>query len=131
MENENNKTVVSCNCDTMTKNETSERTVEPVADIYETADSFVVKLDMPGSSKEGISLNVEPGRMEIRGTVALQPRENKIFVFDEIGHKNYYREFNLGKGVDIDAAAANYEDGVLTVTLPKSEAVKPRTININ
>jgi HSP20 family molecular chaperone IbpA len=131
MENENNKTVVSCNCDTMTKNETSERTVEPVADIYETADSFVVKLDMPGSSKEGISLNMEPNRMEIRGSVPLQTQESNKIVFAEIGRKIYYREFNLGKGVDIDAAAANYEDGVLTVTLPKSEAVKPRTININ
>ncbi len=131
MENENNKTLVSCNCDMETKYEPSERTVEPVADIYETADSFVVKLDMPGSSKEGISLNVEPNRMEIRGPVPLQTQENNKIVFAEIGHNNYYREFNLGKGVDVDAAAANYEDGVLTVTLPKSEADKPRTININ
>jgi HSP20 family protein len=131
MENENNKTLVSCNCSEAIQNETSQRTVEPVADIYETADAFVVKLDMPGSSKDGISLSVESNRMEVRGTVALQAQENKNIVFDEIGHKNYYREFNLGNGVDRDSVAAHYEDGVLTVTLPKSENVKPRTISIN
>jgi HSP20 family protein len=108
-----------------------ERTVEPVADIYETADAFVVKLDMPGSSKEEIKLSIEPNRLVVRGTVGVQHGEGANVFFSEIGRKNYIREFNLSNGVNHDAIDAQYENGVLTITLPKTEHVKAREITIN
>jgi HSP20 family protein len=108
-----------------------ERTVEPVADIYETADAFVVKLDMPGSSKEEIKLSIEPNRLTVRGTVGVQHGEGVNVFFSEIGRKNYIREFNLGNGVNHDAIDAQFENGVLTITLPKTEHVKAREITIN
>jgi HSP20 family protein len=130
MKNETNNTVTPCSCDSAEKYEAAERTVVPAADVFETDDSFIVKLDMPGSSKEGISLNVDSKRMEIRGTVARQTEENKKGVFGEIEHKDYYREFNLGNGIKTDTVSANYEDGVLTVTLPKAEEAKPKQIEV-
>ncbi len=121
--------MMQCCSDAATKHQ-QERTVEPVADIYETADAFVVKLDMPGSSKEEIKLSIEPNRLTVRGTVGAQYGEDAKVFFSEIGRKNYVREFNLGNGVNHDAIDAQYENGVLTITLPKTEHVKAREIQI-
>ena len=84
-----NNTMMQCCSGAATKQQ-QERTVEPVADIYETADAFVVKLDMPGSSKEEIKLSIEPNRLVVRGTVGAQHGEGENVFFSEIGRKKLY-----------------------------------------
>ncbi|HVN49259.1 MAG TPA: Hsp20/alpha crystallin family protein [Bacteroidota bacterium] len=128
---ENNKyALMPLSSSAITKHQ-QERTVEPVADIYETNDAFVVKLDMPGSSKEGIKLSIEPDRLSIRGAVGLLFNEKANVTFSEIGWKSYYREFNLGNGVNHEGIEAQFENGVLTITLPKAESMKAREITIH
>ena len=128
MEN-NNNALMPRSSSAITKHQ-QERTVEPVADIYETNDAFVVKLDMPGSFKEGIKLSIEPDRLSVRGAVNLLFNDKGNVTFSEIGWKSYYREFNLGNGVNHENIEAQFEDGVLTITLPKAENVKAREITI-
>lgn len=129
MEN-NNQALMPRSSSAITKHQ-QERTVEPVADIFETNDAFVVKLDMPGSSKEGIKLSIEPDRLSVRGAVGLLLNDQANVTFSEIGWKSYYREFNLGNGVNHEGIEAQFENGVLTITLPKAENVKAREITIN
>jgi len=104
--------------------------VTPVADIYETADNFTIKLDMPGVPKESVHVTAEPERLAVKGeTVVLHP-EGGTLLFSEIGRKSYVREFNLGEGVDHKNIQAEMEDGILMITVPKTDAMKAREIII-
>jgi HSP20 family protein len=107
-----------------------ERPVTPVADIYETADAFVIKLDMPGAVKDSISVLVEPGILAVKGKVEPPHREDGKLVFSEIGSRRYVRSFNLGDGVDGGNIEAKFENGVLGITVPKTESLKAREIKI-
>jgi len=130
---ENNKNVALTRAGSsalMKKVEEPEVIVTPVADIFETADAFVVKLDMPGVSKETISLNVDPKLLTVRGKIVPFQKEPVKMLFSEIEKKSYMREFNLGTGIKLDEIDAQYEDGVLIITLPKTDEVKAREIQI-
>ena len=105
--------------------------VRPAADIEEQDDAFVVRLDMPGSAKDVIRINIENDTLEISGTMSPRPDATTKFLRSEIGIKTYARSFNLGPGIDRERIEAAFEDGVLTVMLPKSETVKAKEIHIN
>lgn len=104
--------------------------VTPAADIYETPDAFVLKVDMPGVRKESISVLVEPGEIQIRGLIDQLYKEHSNLVYSEIRKASYYRKFNVGNGIDADKIQANFHDGVLTVLLQKNESIKVREIPI-
>ncbi|HCA80406.1 MAG TPA: hypothetical protein DEP53_11810 [Bacteroidetes bacterium] len=104
--------------------------VNPVADIYETADNFTIKLDMPGVTKESVHVTAEPGRLAAKGEVVGRHLEGGTLLFSEIGRKSYVREFHLGEGVDHNNIQAELEDGVLMITVPKIDALKPREITV-
>lgn len=112
------------------RSETMERFITPVADIYETADAFVVKLDMPGATKDSISVGVEPGNLTAKGVVGEYHGQNSDLLLSEIGRRSYYREFNLTEGIDHKDVEAEFEDGVLTIRLPKSEKMRTKEIPI-
>ncbi len=107
-----------------------ERVVPPVADLYETPDAFVMKLDMPGAMRESIDLSIGGDVLTIRGSIASTDPGSARVLINEINRKRYLREFNLGDGIDRERVEARFEEGVLTVLLPKTEAAKPRTIPI-
>jgi HSP20 family protein len=104
--------------------------VMPLVDIYETADAFVLKVDMPGVLKESISVHAEPGTLQIKGTLAHVQNENITVLYSEIHKASYYRKFNIGNGIDADTIQAQFDDGVLTVALPKNETMRAREIPI-
>ena len=131
MENNNNTALTRRSDNALIKKpELQESVVSPVADIFEISDAFIAKLDMPGAVKETINLQIEPDRLTIRGTVTPRTEPGEAMLYTEIGRKRYFREFNLSKGIDVDAIAAQYENGVLTITLPKTDDVKAKDIPI-
>ena len=103
-------------------------TIAPLVDIYENDDEILLYADMPGVKKEEITINVDNGRLELRGT-------RKIDIsgatgWEEFGSVEYQRAFSVPQSIDIGKVNAELCDGVLKLHLPKSEAVKPRTIEI-
>jgi len=103
----------------------------PVADVYETSDTFVLMLDLPGATRESISLTLDKGEMRVKADVKpLRPGEGTILLNEMYG-EGFFRVFSIGEGIDTSAVDARFEHGVLTVTLNKSEDVKPREIRIN
>jgi HSP20 family protein len=106
-------------------------TVAPAADIYETPDSYVLSLDMPGARKEGISLTLDRGMLEVSAEVEPRREESATLLRREILTAGYHRSFTLGEGIDRESVDARFEDGVLTVKLFKSPEMKPREIRIH
>ena len=103
----------------------------PLADIYETESTFVVRLDMPGAAKASISVSIESDHLRIKGTMDQHYEVQGSVVVEEIGvRNNYVREFQLGKGIDYDGVEAGFDLGVLTVTLPKTKSLLSRQITI-
>lgn len=104
--------------------------VTPAADIFETSEAFVLKIDMPGVQKESVSVQLEPGALQVKGLIDQLYKQTTNLVFSEIRKASFYRRFNIGRGIDTDHIFANFEDGVLTVTLQKHDSIKVREIPI-
>ena len=107
-----------------------ERFVTPSTDIVETPDAYVLMMDLPGATKESISVTTENGTLSVRAKVEEVLRENATMLFRELKAPTYYRVFNLGDGIDRKNIEARYEEGVLTIKLFKKEESKPREIEI-
>jgi len=100
--------------------ERSIETLAPAVDILETPNSYLVKLDIPGASKEKISAKVENSSL----VVTAQTNDSET-------PKEYRREFSLADDIDVNSIDAKYELGVLTVTLNKKQQYLPKEIIIN
>ena len=101
----------------------------PAVDILERADELTVLADVPGAATEGIDIHFEDGTLSIHANVP--PRNRSVeFLAREYGVGDFYREFRVNETVDAGRITAQLSDGVLTLHLPKVEAVKPRKIEV-
>jgi len=106
-----------------------EYVIVPSADIYETENEFVIKADMPGVGRESLEITLEKDTLEISGKVRESENQDSL-KYAEYRLHNYSRSFVVGDGINREGISASLENGVLTLTLPKSERVKPRKIEI-
>ena len=131
MENNNRNAIVKKDTGAVIKYPEIERVVvEPLADLFETADGFVLKLDIPGAKKDKIRITSDLDRLVITAPLDVEPDRDKKILFSEIKPKVFARSFNLGDGIDTKGISASCENGVLTVNLPKNEDSKAREIKI-
>jgi len=104
----------------------------PAVDIYETAEQdVVVKVDLPDMKRENIKVTFENNVLSVEGQRELTPSvERDRFHHLERGHGQFRRSFTLPATVDASRVDANYQDGVLTVKLPRRDEAKPKSITI-
>ena len=105
------------------------RRIVPSVDVYETPNEVVLLADVPGLSKEALQLDVEDDEVTISGTFEGKDGDGEKLIA-EYAYGEYRRTFILADTIDREKITAKIEDGVLTVTLPKKEKVKPRKIKI-
>lgn len=99
-------------------------------DLYDTDDAYVVTAFMPGVSSDKLDIQVQQNILSIHGEVSVeQPKDARILI-QERGNGAFARSIRLPTQVEPDKIAATFKDGVLTITLPKVESVKPRRISI-
>lgn len=101
---------------------------KPPVDIFESADELVIVADIPGSSSEDIAVEFAKGVLSIRAEMAR--KERKRMLVEEWRTGVYERVFEISEQIDADRIAAEYREGVLRVTLPKSTAAKLRKIEV-
>jgi HSP20 family molecular chaperone IbpA len=106
----------------------AENYLRPTVDIFETEENITLVADMPGVEKEDLDINLERGILTVQGIVIPVDRGKKLF--REFSLAGYYRQFQLPDVVDSEKTSAEFKNGVLTLTMPKSEAAKPRRIEI-
>jgi len=102
----------------------------PAADIYETENELVVTLDLPGVDSKMVDVSVENNVLTIRGERRPAEKQSENFHRVERSYGAFARSFTLSMQVDADKIRAAYKNGVLTITLPKAEAAKPKRIQI-
>jgi len=100
-------------------------------DVYTTTDEFVVEASMPGVSPEQAEITVEGNTLTISGeTRSSRQGEEGSAMLREISRGSFTRSLTLPAGLEPDKATATFEDGVLTLRIPRAEQVKPRQIKI-
>jgi HSP20 family protein len=103
----------------------------PIVDIEEDNDSIMVKAEIPGMQKEDIKVSVQSNILTITGERKHESEtKNKTFHRVERSYGKFSRMITLPTDVDSDKVKANYKDGILSITLPKPEAVKPKHIDV-
>jgi HSP20 family protein len=107
------------------------RTWAPPVDIYETDDALVLKAELPGISKDDVSVEIHQNTLSLRGQ-----RKHEAEVKEDRYHRveraygTFQRSFVLPTLVDQEHVQATYKDGILELRLPKSEAAKPKRVAI-
>ena len=110
---------------------TEEREWMPAFDVAETANAIVVKAELPGMDVKDIDIALTDGLLTIRGERKLEKEEKKEdYHRIERQFGSFSRSLNLGQRVKADDIEAAYKDGILTVTLPKTEESKPKKIEV-
>jgi len=105
--------------------------ITPPADLYETQDSYLIFLDMPGVSKDDLNVKVIDNRLIVQGKFEIEKPKDSEVLFNEIEKGEYRREFILSGDVDRNKIEAKLVNGVLTLTLAKREESKEIEIKIN
>jgi HSP20 family protein len=112
--------------------EVSPRAWIPPVDIYETGDSLVLKAELPGINPDDVEIRVEDSTLYLKGERKFEKEvkeENLHRV--ERSYGTFTRSFSLPNTIDSDEVKAEYQNGILTLTMPKREEAKPRSIKIN
>ncbi|HEY2750992.1 Hsp20/alpha crystallin family protein [Phenylobacterium sp.] len=103
----------------------------PSTDAYETEDGLTLVMEMPGVVRENLDVSLEDGVLTVEGRLDFSKYEGLEPVYTEYNVGHYARSFSLSDKVDQDNIAAKIEDGVLTLTLPKAQAARPRRIAVS
>jgi len=102
----------------------------PPVDIVEDENGITLKADLPGVSKENLSIRVDGDTLTIEGGVSLGESQRLEAVYAEVGVARYRRSFVLGRDLDTEGIDAAIRQGVLTLRVPKREQAKPRRIAV-
>ena len=106
------------------------RVLAPPVNIFEFEEEFLLQAEMPGVNKDGVQIKLADGNLSIFGKVDRQSGPREAYVVREIEEGNYYRVFRVSDTIDAEKIQASMSEGVLTLTLPKHERVKPREIPV-
>jgi len=106
--------------------------LRPKVDVYQTDDNYVLNAELPGLSKEEISIDVNDNTLTIKGEKKFEEKvEKDNYIRVERSYGAFTRSFVLSDEANSEDITANYKDGVLEVTIPKKEESKPKEIKVD
>ena len=104
----------------------------PAVDIFETEHQLVVKADLPDVNPQDLDIRVENNILTIRGERKFENEVNEEnYLRVERSYGSFSRSFSLANSVKSDAIKADYQNGALTLSIPKREEAKPKQIKVN
>ena len=99
-------------------------------DLYRDGDHYVLSADLPGIDPGSVDIDVDGQLLTIRAERTLGSGQGVKWLARERQSGSFLRQLNLGQGIDTERISASYENGVLSVTIPVSERMKPRKIEV-
>lgn len=103
----------------------------PAVDLYEDKDNLIVKAELPGMKKEEIDVSLHEGALTISGERKIEREEKGETYRSERFFGRFQRSVMLPSAVEESKVSASYKEGILTITLPKSEEAKPKQIEVS
>jgi HSP20 family protein len=112
--------------------ELSTRSWAPPVDIYETEDAIVLKAELPGVDPNDVEVRVEDNNLYLKGERKFEKEvKEQNYHRVERSYGTFARSFSLPNSISADKVKAEFKDGLLTLTMPKREEAKPKTIKID
>ncbi|PVA08492.1 heat-shock protein Hsp20 [Pelagivirga sediminicola] len=105
-------------------------TFRPATDIFEKDDVVTLAIDMPGVAPDSVDVSVENRSLTVRGRIESPAPEGYRRIYAEYAPGTFERAFSLPETIDAGGIEASHKNGVLTLTLEKSEAAKPKQIKV-
>ncbi len=102
----------------------------PAVDIVEDGEAIIVTADLPGITREELSIGVEGDTLTVEGRVSLGESGGMQSVYAEVRVPRYKRSFVLGRDLDTENISAHLQHGVLTLRVPKREQARPRRVEV-
>ena len=103
----------------------------PAIDVFEQSDAIILVADVPGATPDSVNVEFERGTLTFTAAVrGRQDEANTKFLLREYGVGHYQRTLEINEQVEADKIEAKLDNGVLTITLPKAEQVRPRKIAV-
>ena len=104
--------------------------IAPPASVIEASDGYTLEIEMPGVNKDGLDISVENNELTIIGR-RLFPAVEGTLIHHESRPENFRRTFDLDPSIDANKISAKIDQGLVRLTLPKAEHVKPRKITVS
>lgn len=104
--------------------------LRPPADVLEDGDGITLRLDMPGVSKDRLKIQTDRNTLIVEGDVQIVMPDGMEALFAEVRSTHYRRSFALSPEIEPDKTEASFNDGVLTLRMPKRAELRPRRIEI-
>ena len=104
--------------------------ITPPSSVTEITDGYMLEIEMPGVKKDGLEISVENNELTIIGRRSLPAMEGTL-IHRESRPENFRRVFELDPSIDANKISAKIDQGLVTLTLPKAEHVKPRKIAVS
>ena len=104
--------------------------VSPAASVIEHGEGYLLQIEMAGVNKEGLEISTQDNELTITGRRSLSAIEGTL-LHHELHHQNFRRSFELDPSIDVNKICARIDQGLLTITLPKADHVKPRMIEVS
>jgi len=108
----------------------TEQFIAPPASVTESAEGYMLEIEMPGVKKDGLDISVENNELNVIGRRSLPAVEGAL-IHHESRPENFRRKFEIDPSIDAEKISAKIDQGLVTLTLPKAEHVKPRKISIS
>ena len=108
----------------------TEQFIAPPASVTESAEGYMLEIEMPGVKKDGLDISVENNELNVIGRRSLPAVEGAL-IHHESRPENFRRKFEIDPSIDAEKISAKIDQGLVTLTLPKAEHVKPRKITIS
>ena len=112
------------------RTQAGEAAILPPVDIWEDKDGITLCADMPGVSKDSLSLRIDGNNLIVEGQLQLALAENAQALYADVRSSLYRRSFSLSGELETGKIEANLKDGVLTVRIPKRAELRPRKIEV-
>ncbi len=105
----------------------------PAIDVHENDEGYVIKADLPGVSKDDIDVKLEQGILTIKAETSSEDKEEKDgkLIRQERHFGQFMRQLSVGSDVDPETIKASFEDGVLSLSLPKVKQEQPKAVRID
>ena len=104
--------------------------IAPPASVTESAEGYMLEIEMPGVKKDGLDISVENNELNVIGRRSLPAVEGTL-IHHESRPENFRRTFEIDPSIDAEKISAKIDQGLVTLTLPKAEHVKPRKITVS
>ena len=108
----------------------TQNNISPASDIFENNDEYILIANMPGVARSEVQVKVIEESLVVFGRINYDEVSNRNYILNENEVGNYFRKFKISDSIDKTKINAKYDNGQLIVHLPKSEKIKPRTIDI-